>query len=160
MRLYRATFIALIAAAGFGFANQALAEVHLRLGQDILSERAVFVVTVDEFGRTIFRCTGIECDIVDCSGNGQLAASGDTFLVRREGQDSCATENATLADTQVLDQKIAVTEEKLEEAAAIGPEPGSEGEAQLEIDPGLTAITEAGAAQTAGESDTQYSPQP
>jgi hypothetical protein len=104
MRFSKATFIALIAAAGFGFANQALAEVHLRPGQDILSERAVIVVTVDEFGRTIFRCTGIECDIVDCSGNGQLAASGDTFLVRREGQDSCATENADPAATQILDQ--------------------------------------------------------
>ncbi len=151
MRFSKATFIALIAAAGFGFANQALAEVH---------ERAVIVVTVDENGRTIFRCTGIECDIVDCSGNGQLVASGSPFLVRREGQDSCATENATLADTQVLEQNVAKFDEIVEEAAAIGPEPGSEGEAQLEIDPGLTAITEAGAAQTAGESDTQYSPQP
>ena len=151
MRFSKATFIALIAAAGFGFANQALAEVH---------ERAVIVVTVDENGRTIFRCTGIECDIVDCSGNGQLAASGDPFLVRREGQDSCATENATLADTQVLDQNVAKFEELKEEAAAIESEPGSEGAAQLETDPGLTAITEAGAAQTAGESDTQYSPQP
>lgn len=152
MRFSKATFIALIAAAGFGFANQALAEVH---------ERAVIVVTVDENGRTIFRCTGIECEIVDCSGNGQLAASGDPFLVRREGQDSCATENATLADTQVLDQNVAKFEEIVEEAAAaIESEPGSEGEAPIEIDTGLTETTEAGAAQTTGESDTQYSPQP
>ncbi len=151
MRFSKATFIALIAAVGFGFANQALAEVH---------ERAVIVVTVDENGRTIFRCTGIECEILDCSGNGQLAASGDPFLVRREGQDSCATENADTAATQVLDQKVAVIVEIFEEAAAIEPEPGGEGAAPIEIDPGLTETTEADAAQQTGESDTQYSLQP
>lgn len=151
MRFSKATFIALIAAAGFGFANQALAAE---------SERAVIVVTVDENGRTIFRCTGIECEIVDCSGNGQLAASGDPFLVRREGQDSCATENADPAATQVLDQGVEEIVEIFEEAAAIESEPGSEGAAPIEIDTGLTETTEAGAAQTTGESDTQYSPQP
>ncbi len=151
MRFYRATFIALIAAAAFGFTNQALAEVH---------ERAVIVVTVDENGRTIFRCTGIECEIVDCSGNGQLAASGDPFLVRREGQDSCATDRATPAQAEGLNRadeefiEIALTaEEGIEE-------PASEAAAPIEIDTGLTETTEAGAAQTTGESDTQYSPQP
>ena len=151
MRFSKATFIALIAAAGFGFANQALAAE---------SERAVIVVTVDENGRTIFRCTGIECDIVDCSGNGQLAASGDPFLVRREGQDSCATENADPAATQVLDQGVEEIVEIFEEAAAIESEPGSVGEAPIYIDTGLTETTEADAAQQTGESDTQYSPQP
>ena len=152
MRFSKATFIALIAASAFGFTNQALAEVH---------ERAVIVVTVDENGRTIFRCTGIECEIVDCSGNGQLAASGDPFLVRREGQDSCATENADPAATQILDQGVEEIVEIFEEAA-IESEPGGEGAAPIVIDTGLTETTEADAAQQTGESseDTPQSLQP
>ncbi len=153
MRLYRATFIAMIAAAAFGFTNQALA------AQEI--ERAVIVVTVDENGRTIFRCTGIECETVDCSGNGQLMASGTSYVVRREGQDSCATAQGTPADEAASQQ----AEEEIIDIILVAleaEEPASEAAAPIVIETELTETTEADAAQQTGESseDTPQSLQP
>ncbi len=144
MRLYRATFIAFIAASAFGFTNQALAAQE--------SERAVIVVTVDENGRTIFRCTGIECETVDCSGNGQLMASGTSYVVRREGQDSCATAQGSPADEAASQQ----AEEEIIDIILVAleaPVPESPPADPIVIETELVVTTEPDAAQQTGESD-------
>ncbi len=112
MKLYRATFIALIAAVGLGV-------THGALGQ----ERPVIVVTVDETGRTVVRCTGIECQMVDCSGNGQRMASGNAYVVREDEPGSCTTERGAAEDEDALDQQQA----QIIDLLLAGPIPGGGG---------------------------------
>ena len=84
MTLHRAFFIAFVAAAVFGATPAAWSQV-----------RAVIHVSVDESGRTIVQCEGAECETVDCSGKAQLLTTGDPYVIREEGADTCVTERAS-----------------------------------------------------------------
>lgn len=131
MKLYSATFIALIAAAGLGV-------THGALGQ----ERPVIVVTVDETGRTVVRCS-IECEIVNCSGFGQRMPSGDVYVVREDKPGSCTTERGAAEDEEALDQE----QDQMTDLLVAGLIPGAGGGAGGVIDAGLIQSDEGNQSQ-------------
>ena len=86
------------------------------------AEGIIEVVVDPASGETMVRCVGMECESVDCAGNGQLMASGDPYNVRREDDDSCSTESATEAQAENLDQQLQDGDD-LFAAAEEGPTP-------------------------------------
>ena len=70
--------------------------------------RLVFEMTVDETGRTIFRCTsseGLLIKTVDCSGNVmQAKCDGEAIVVDVNDSGTCFIEEGTELDKAALDQ--------------------------------------------------------
>ncbi len=69
-----------------------------------------FEVTVDEFGRTIFRCSsseGLQIKTVDCSGNVmQAECDGEAIVVDINNSGACFIEEGTELDQAALDQAL------------------------------------------------------
>jgi hypothetical protein len=69
-----------------------------------------FDVTVDEIGRTIFRCSSSEAYLiksVDCSGNVvQMECNGEAIVVDTNDSGACFIEDATELDQAALDQAL------------------------------------------------------
>ena len=112
MTLHMAVFLGLFAAALLAAASGARAQ-----------ERAVIFVSVDEDGRTIVRCEGAECETVDCSGNSQLMAADNSYVIHEEETDSCVTRRASAEDADFLD----LAQQETADLLLAGPVPGGGG---------------------------------
>lgn len=75
------------------------------LGSAAASAAVIEVVVDGNTGATTVRCQDLECETVDCSGNGQLIASGNAYAVRRDNESNCTTDTATPEQAENLDQK-------------------------------------------------------
>jgi hypothetical protein len=120
---------------------------------------AIIEVVVDPAsGETTVRCVGMECESVDCAGNGQLMASGAPYNVRREDDDSCTTSSATDSQAENLDQGLQEGDD-LFAAAEEGPTPAGGGQGGGQDDSGntTTEVNESNQNQVGdtGESDVE-----
>ena len=79
--------------------------LHPTVAQD---PRFEFDVTVDDIGRTIFRCSsseGLSIKTVDCSGNVmQAKCDGEAIVVDINDSGACSIEEGTELDRAALDQ--------------------------------------------------------
>ena len=76
-------------------------------------DRFVFEMTVDETGRTIFRCFSSEIllsETVDCSGNVmQAECDGEAIVVDINNSGACFIEEGTELEKAALDQALQET---------------------------------------------------
>lgn len=112
MTMNRTAFLGIVAAALFAAVSGARAQ-----------ERAIIHVTVDENRRTVVRCEGAECETVDCSGNGQLMAVDNAYVIQKDEADSCVTGRASAQDAELLD----LAQQEIADLLLAGQAPGGGG---------------------------------
>ena len=82
-------------------------------------------ITVEENGETVVSCTGVEFDLVDCSGNDLIVPTDTPHRVRRLDNNACETDQVAPGEASEFEEAQLEIDDLL--LASDGPVPGGGG---------------------------------